>query len=62
MNKEYYISTWRMNHRISETVLDGYHITVDGIVYEQVSKAPLGRRVVRRLFNDKTNTRISIYS
>jgi len=62
MNREYYISSWRMNHRISESHIDGSHIVVDGIVYEQVSRAPIGRRVVRRLINEDTNTRISIYN
>lgn len=61
MNNEYYISTWRMNHRISETVVDGYPIKVEGIIYEKVSKAPAGRRVIRRLLNTNTNTRIKIY-
>jgi len=43
MNKLYFISPSRVNARISETVLPGYHITIDGLIYEQTSKRPQGK-------------------
>ena len=62
MNKEYYIAKSRMNARIADTVIDGVHINIDGMTYERVSKAPIGRRPVQRLLNETTNTRITIYA
>lgn len=62
MNKELYISPLRINSRISETVLEGYHIVIDGATYERISRAPIGRRPVQRLINEETNTRITIYA
>ena len=62
MNREYYISRQRMNARISDTVIDGQHISIDGYVYERVARAPIGRRPIQRLLNENTNTRITIYS
>lgn len=61
MNKEYYIAKSRMNARIADTVIDGVHITIDGIIYERITKAPAGRRALRRLQNLDTSTRITIY-
>ena len=62
MNREYYISRQRMNARISDTVIPGMHINVKGYEYERVSKAPVGRRIVSRLLNEETKTRITIYA
>jgi len=62
MNKEYYISRQRMNARISDSVIEGQHIQIGEYVYEKVSRAPIGRRVVQRLINEDTNTRITIYA
>lgn len=62
MTKEYYIAKSRMNARIADTVLDGVHINIDGIMYERITKAPAGRRAVQRLLNEDTNTRITIYA
>lgn len=61
MNKLYFISPSRVNARISETVLAGYHITVDGLVYEQTSKRPQGKSLQRSLINTDTQERILIY-
>ena len=50
-----------MSFKISESHIDGQHITVDGIVYERISKVPSGRRLLRKLVNKNTNLRIKIY-
>ena len=34
MNELYYIAESRMNARIASTLVDGFPITVEGIVYE----------------------------
>ena len=62
MNKDLYISPLRINARIADTVIDGQHIEIEGLVYERVSRAPAGRRPVQRLINESTKTRITIYA
>lgn len=62
MEKKYYIARSRMNARIAETVVDGDPISIDGITYERVSKAPIGRSVQRRLRKTDETQRIVIYS
>jgi len=61
MNKLYFISPSRVNARISETVISGQHITIDGITFEQTSKRPVGRFLQRSLINEQKQERILIY-
>jgi hypothetical protein len=61
MNKLYFISPSRVNARISETVLSGYHITIDGLVYEQTTRRPHGKTLQRSLVNQAKQERIVIY-
>jgi hypothetical protein len=61
MNKLYFISPSRVNARISETVLPGYHITIDGLIYEQTSKRPQGKTLQRSLVNMDKQERVLIY-
>jgi hypothetical protein len=61
MNKLYFISPSRANARISETVLPGYHITIDGLIYEQTSKRPQGKTLQRSLVNMDKQERVLIY-
>lgn len=62
MEKAYYIARSRMNARIAETVIDGDPISLNGITYERVSKAPAGRQVARRLRAIDETKRVVIYS
>jgi|TARA_R100000027_G_scaffold47677_1_gene36485 hypothetical protein len=62
MEKLYYIPQWRMNARIAETVIEGDPITVEGTNYERVSRAPIGRSVVRRLRAMDESKRIVLYN
>ena len=55
-----YIHSGKINGRISPFVTYGYHIVVEGITYELVSKAPPGRRLVRTLSNE--NSRLKLYA
>jgi len=61
MNKLYFISPSKVNARISETVLSGYHITIDGLIYEQTSKRPNGKSLQRSLVNIDKQERVLIY-
>jgi len=61
MNKLYFISPSRINSRISETVLPGYHIAIDGLIYEQTSKRPQGKSLQRSLVNLDKQERVLIY-
>ena len=61
MNKLYFISPSRVNARISETVIPGEHITIEGLVYEQTSKRPQGKSLQRSLVNMDKQERVLIY-
>lgn len=61
MQKLYFIPSTKINARISETVLNGYHIKVDGITYEQTSRRPFGKTLKRSLVNEQKQERILIY-
>jgi hypothetical protein len=62
MEKLYYVAATKINARIADTVVPGYPIHMDGYLYEKVRSAPRGRRILRRLLNTETQTRIVIYS
>lgn len=62
MNESFFMLGSRINAVISETVIPGCHIKVDGRQYEQLSRRPRGRRVLRKLQNLSTNDRFTIYN
>jgi len=62
MDKLFFVTSTKINARIAETVIDGNHITVEGLTYQMVSRRPQGRRVLRKLQNLDTNTQITIYA
>lgn len=62
MEKLFFVTSTKINARIAETVIDGNHITVEGLTYQMVSRRPQGRRVLRKLQNLDTNTQITIYA
>jgi len=62
MEKLFFVTSTKINARIAETVIDGRHITVEGLTYQMVSRRPQGRRVLRKLQNLNTNTQITIYA
>ena len=61
MQKLYFIAPTKINARISDSVLSGYHIVVDGLTYEQTSKRPFGKSLKRSLINETKQERILIY-
>ena len=46
----------------AKAVIPGAHISLDGYVYQQLSRAPRGKRIERRLLNEHKQERITIYS
>jgi hypothetical protein len=62
MEKLMFVPSTKVNAKISDTVITGQHITLEGLTYQMVSRRPIGRRVLRRLLNQSTNTRVVIYS
>lgn len=61
MQKLYFYPATKLNARISETVISGYHIVIDGITYEQTTKRPFGKSLKRSLVNEAKQERILIY-
>ena len=51
-----------MNARISSTLLDGFPITVGGIVYERLFKRPSYRIEKQRLVNTDQTERIILFN
>lgn len=62
MEKQFYVHYAKINARISDTVLTGYHVVVDGETYEQVSRRPVGKRLVRKLLSTSNNLQLSLYA
>lgn len=62
MKKLMFVPAVKMNAAISETAIPGSHIRIDGYTFEQVSRAPKGRRIARKLQNGNNQERIVIYS
>jgi len=62
MNKLMFVPAVKMTAVISDTVIPGKHITINGYTFEQVSRAPRGRRITRKLINEDKQERIVIYS
>lgn len=61
MQKLYFIPSTKINARIADTVINGYHIKVDGITFEQTSRRPFGKTLKRALINEAKQERILIY-
>jgi len=61
MQKLYFIPSTKINARIADTVLNGYHIKVEGITFEQTSKRPFGKTLKRSLLNEEKQERVLIY-
>lgn len=62
MEKLHYVPAVKMNARLEEIKVDGYHITIGDYTYEKVSRRPLGRSVFRKLLNTTTEEQIIIYN
>ena len=62
MEKLIYVSALRINAKVSEIVVPGYPIVIDGYTYERVSRAPLGRRKLRTLISQDSQEKLVIYS
>ena len=62
MKKLYFILGSKINAATADTVIPGSHISLNGYVYQQVSRAPRGKRIERRLLNEDKQERITIYS
>lgn len=61
MVKTFYISPMRSNAMIDE-IMTGSSIKVEGRTYHQLSRAPRGKRIMRRLVNMDESEKIVIYS
>lgn len=61
MTKSYYISPMRSNAMIDET-MTGTTVVIEGKTYAELSRAPRGKRVVRRLMKQDGTQQIRIYS
>ena len=62
MVTEYYLNSSRITSKARESVVDGYHIVVEGVTYELLNKIPRGRSRVRNLLSTDEKTRIVLYS
>jgi len=60
MIKSFYISPMRSNAMIDET-MTGSTIKIDGLTYAEVSRAPRGKRLIRKLSKEDGSEQIKIY-
>jgi|TARA_B110000908_G_scaffold62915_2_gene76468 hypothetical protein len=61
MEELYYFPTVKMNAKISEIVLEGQYMEMEGYRYEELSKKPRGRSILRKLVSETSNIRMTIY-
>ncbi len=47
MEELYYVPSLRVNSKISDLVIEGNHIELDGITYQRLSRKPRGRSIKR---------------
>lgn len=62
MVKSMFVSNHKITSRISEDIVSGNHIIVEGQRFELISKRPLGRRVLRSLINEEKKERFVLYA
>ena len=62
MNKLYYVAADKITQRISEDVLPGNHIRLNGLRFELVSKRPLGKTIYKKLRSMDEQTKMVIYN
>ena len=62
MEKLHYVPAVKMNARLEEIKVSGYHISIGDYTYERVSRRPIGRSVFRKLFNTESEEQIIIYN
>jgi|GEM_PF-1425960 len=61
LEEYYYVSSLKINSKISDTVIEGKHIEIDGITFQRLSRKPRGRAIERRLLNMDSRLRLVIY-
>jgi len=61
LEEYYYVSSLKINSKISDTVIEGKHIEIDGITFQRLSRKPRGRSIERKLLNTNSNLRLVIY-
>jgi len=62
MIETYYLSALKINSKTSELVIPGNHITIENYKYEQLSRKPKGRSILKKLLNESTKQRFIIYA
>ena len=62
MEELFYIPSLKVNAKVSDLVIEGNHIEIDGITYQRLYRKPRGRSIKRKLSSMKSNTRILIYN
>lgn len=61
MEKRYFISPSKANALISET-MTGSSVIFEGRTYSEITRAPKGRRIMKKLVNLKDTLKLVIYS
>ena len=61
MDKLFYYPTSRLTFKLKELVLEGKHITVEGITYQLLFKRPPGRPVKRTLTSMDQSTQLILF-
>lgn len=62
MNKLYYVAADKITPRIAEDVQPGYHVRVNGLKFESVSRRPIGKTIYKKLRSMDGETQMVIYN
>ena len=61
VEEKYYVSSSKINAKISDTVLEGMHLEIGGITFQRLSRKPRGRSIEKKLLSLSGSTRLVIY-
>jgi len=61
MEEVYYIQSSKINAKVADTVIEGYHLEIDKITFQRLSRKPRGRSIKHKFINEKGTERLLIY-
>jgi hypothetical protein len=61
MEKHYFISPSKINAKITDTVITSSFITIGDYTYQELSRPPKGRRIIKKFTKEDNSVRFNIY-
>lgn len=62
MTELYYVPSLKVSAKVADLVQEGYHIEIEGITYQRLSKKPRGRSIQRTFITTDETIKKIIYN